>query len=119
MIWIQTFSFLLFLLLITLNLSLNAQTTLVKGDIAFTGYFSNGTAPLLNDQFSFVLLTNITANTVINFTDNAWNRTSPTTGAFRTGEGTVTYTSGSAYTAGTEILITNYRNNPTLFDTIK
>ena len=83
-----------------------AQSTLSKGDIAFTGYYSNGVAPSLNDQFSFVLLTTISNNTVINFTDNGWIRTGPTTGSFRTGEGTVTYTSNGTYNAGTEILIT-------------
>ncbi len=91
-----------------LSITTTAQTTLTKGDIAFTGYIGNGVAPSLNDQFSFVLLTNITNNTVINFTDNAWLRTSPTVGSFRTGEGTVTYTNttGGTINAGTEILLT-------------
>ncbi len=93
---------------LTISVTSKAQTTLIKGDIAFTGYFSNGVASSLNDQFSFVLLTNITNNTVINFTDNGWLRTSPTAGSFRTGEGTVTYTNtiGGTINAGTEILIT-------------
>ncbi len=81
-----------------------AQTTLVKGDIAFTGFIGNGTVAG-NDQFSFILLRNITTGTVINFTDNAWLRTSATTGSWRTGEGTVTWTSNAAYNAGAEIKI--------------
>jgi hypothetical protein len=85
-------------------LTTQAQTTLVKGDIAFTGYIGNG-AVAGNDQFSFVLLRSITANTVINFTDNAWLRTNATTGSWRTGEGTVTWTSNAAYPAGAEIKI--------------
>ncbi len=78
------------------------QTTLAKGDIAFTGFVGNG-ASAANDQFSFVLLKNIITGTVINFTDNGWLRTSSTTGSFRSGEGTITWTSNAAYPAGTEI----------------
>lgn len=77
---------------------INAQTTLVAGDIAFTGYIS---AAATTDEFSFVLLKNITAGTVINFTDNAWLSSN----AFRVGEQTVTWTSGVAMVAGTEIKI--------------
>ncbi len=73
-----------------------AQTTLVAGDIAFTGYISSTT-----DQFSFVLLRNVSAGTAINFTDDAW-----TGAAFRGAEETVTWTSSSALAAGTEILVT-------------
>jgi predicted secreted protein len=80
--------------------SLNAQTTLAAGDIAFSGYIG---APTVagNDEFSFVLLAPITTNTVINFTDNGWLITN----VFRTGEQTVTWTSNAAYPAGTEIRI--------------
>ncbi len=84
-------------LFITLNTSVKAQTTLVLGDIAFTGYHS---ATAATDSFSFVLLRSITAGTVINFTDNGW--LSP--GSFRGGETTVIFTS-IALPAGREIII--------------
>ncbi len=45
-----------------------AQTTLTAGDVAFVGYNSTAT----NDEFSFILLTDIAANTTINFTDFGW-----------------------------------------------
>ncbi|MBL7723630.1 MAG: T9SS type A sorting domain-containing protein [Chitinophagaceae bacterium] len=77
-----------------------AQTTLVAGDIAFTGYVASHNAPTF-DEFSFVLLKNITAGTVINFTDNGWLSTN----VFRTGEQTVTWTSNAALVAGKEIHI--------------
>jgi Secretion system C-terminal sorting domain len=82
-------------------LTAKAQTTLVKGDLAFTGYIGNGGG---NDEFSFVLLRAITANTVIKFTENGWTRTSATVGALRTGEGAFQYTS-VALPAGAEIRI--------------
>jgi hypothetical protein len=77
-----------------------SQTTLVAGDIAFTGYVASYNAPT-PDEFSFVLLKNITAGTVINFTDNGWLSTN----AFRSGEQTITWTSNAALLAGREIRI--------------
>lgn len=74
-----------------------AQTTLVAGDIAFSGYISTVTP----DEYSFVLLRNITAGTTINFTDNSWLNT----GVFRTGEQNVTWTATTALNAGQEIRI--------------
>jgi hypothetical protein len=82
-------------LFITLNTSVKAQTTLVLGDIAFTGIITGGT-----DQFSFVLLRSITNGTLINFTDNGWLGTN----AFRGGEQNILFTS-IALPAGREILI--------------
>lgn len=70
--------------------------TLVAGDIAFTGYISSTT-----DQFSFVLLKAVPFGTSINFTDDAW-----TGSAFRGAEETITWTSTTPLSAGTEILIT-------------
>jgi hypothetical protein len=78
-----------------------AQTTLVAGDIAFTGYIGHGTGPTTTDEFSFVLLKNITSGTVINFTENGWLSTN----VFRTGESTITWTSNSTLVAGQEITI--------------
>jgi hypothetical protein len=86
------------MLLILSSLQMKAQTTLLAGDIAFSGYSSNNAA---NDEFSFVLLKNITSGTAINFTDNGWLNTN----VFRTGEGTLTWTSTTALVAGTEIKI--------------
>jgi hypothetical protein len=74
----------------------SVATTLVAGDIAFSGYISNDP-----DQFSFVLLKNIGSGTVINFTDNGWLAS----GVFRSGEETTTWTATTDLTAGQEILI--------------
>ncbi|HEV7782833.1 MAG TPA: PKD-like domain-containing protein, partial [Chitinophagaceae bacterium] len=86
------------LLLISVNNSVKAQTTLVTGDIAFTGYHSGAVG---TDAFSFVILVPITTNTVINFTDNGWLNP----GIFRTGEQTVTWTASGPLVAGSEITI--------------
>jgi len=71
---------------------------LTAGDIAFTGYISAASG---TDTFSFVLLVNAPAGTVISFTDNGWLNP----GVFRTGEQTATFTSSIALTAGREIVI--------------
>lgn len=88
---ILLFSFLFF------GVQSRAQTTLVAGDIAFTGYISSTT-----DQFSFVLLKSITSGTAINFTDDGWLPA----GVFAGGEETITWTANTALSAGTEIKIT-------------
>ncbi len=82
-----------------------SQTTLVAGDILFTGYNSIP-APVDNaDIISFVLLRDISNNTVINFTDrgyfgnNTWQAVTST-------EGTIRWTSGSFLPMGTEVQIT-------------
>jgi len=92
--------FIIVSLLIFSQKTIQAQTTLVAGDIAITGYQGFG-ASATADEFSFVLLRNITANTVINFTDNGWLSTN----VFRTGETTVTWTAATALNAGTEVKI--------------
>lgn len=74
-----------------------AQTTLVAGDIAFSGYISTSSP----DEFSFVLLRNVTSGTVINFTDRGWQAG----GGFRPGEQMITWTANSALSAGQEIRI--------------
>lgn len=58
-------------------------TTLSPGDIAITGY--NFTNP---DEFSFVTFVNLSAGTVIYFTDCGWKSDN----TFRKGEGLITYT---------------------------
>ena len=85
-------------LAITVSTTVKSQTTLVTGDIAFTGYHSGAVG---TDAFSFVILVPTTTGTVINFTDNAWLNP----GIFRSGEQTITWTSGSNLVAGTEITI--------------
>jgi hypothetical protein len=61
----------LFLLFFSFQNS-KAQTTLVAGDLAFSGYVSGGNGTTISDRFSFVLLAPVTANTVIRFTDYGW-----------------------------------------------
>ncbi|SEP78438.1 Por secretion system C-terminal sorting domain-containing protein [Hyunsoonleella jejuensis] len=80
------------------------QTTLSVGDIAITGV--NTQNP---DQFSFVLLTDVTAGTTINFTDFGWL----SSGSFNTSfnEGVVTWTASLATSCGTEIIITDIGGN--------
>jgi hypothetical protein len=93
-----------------------AQTTLVAGDIAFTGYNTddntvNGATP--NDDFSFILLRNITSGTTIYFTDFGWrsdaaafqtaNACGPLTGAVA--DGIIQWTATSNLTYGTQIRI--------------
>ncbi len=92
----QTLKFLILVCLINTGFTIKAKA-LVAGDIAFTGYISSNTS----DEFTFVLMTNMPANTVINFTDNGWTGT-----ALRATEGILTWTSNAAYNAGTEIRIT-------------
>lgn len=88
------------------NYSAKAQTTLLPGDILFTGYDSTISASL-GDAYSFVLLTNISAGTIIYFTDrgnfgsNNWQMAIPS-------DATVRWTSGTAIPAGTEILIKGF-----------
>ena len=64
------------------------------GDIAFTGYSSDGT-----DSYSFVIFKSIASGTSITFTDNRWN----TVSGLGTTEGTHTWTSASNLPAGTEV----------------
>ena len=69
-------------------------TTLSAGDIAIIGFnFDNP------DGLSFVLLTDITSGTEIQFTDNGWQ----SSGEFRANEGTFTWTAASDLTKGTVI----------------
>ena len=75
-----------------------AQTTLRPGDIALLGY--NADNP---DQFAFVPLVDLEAGTAIAFTDNGWQ----SEGAFRSGEGTVTWTADAAVARGTVVALTS------------
>ena len=73
------------------SLNVFSQTVLTPGDIAVIGF--NGDDP---DVIRFVNLVNIAAGTQVKFTDNGWNGT-----ALTTAEGTDTWTSASAFAAGT------------------
>ncbi|WP_420478743.1 Calx-beta domain-containing protein [Brevundimonas sp. FT23028] len=71
--------------------------TLAAGDIAIISMNAD-----TNKTFSFVCLVDIPAGEVIKFTDNGWL----STGSFRTGEGTITWTApAGGITRGTVITI--------------
>lgn len=75
----------------------NSSFALGAGDIAIVGFNTDG-----DDDFAFMLLSDITASTSINFTDNGW-----TGSEFNSNEGTVTWTAGSYLEAGTIITVNN------------
>ena len=54
------------------SLADEADAALVAGDIAVIAYNSNG-----SDDFAWVALTSIAANTSIKFTDSSWQGTNP------------------------------------------
>ncbi len=96
--------------------TVDAQTTLSAGDIAFTGYNAddntvNGSPA--NDDFAFVLLRSITSGTVIYFTDFGWrsdingfqsaNSCGASTGALS--DGVVKWTATSNMNYGTQVYI--------------
>lgn len=81
------------------------QTTLSAGDLFISAYNENG-----DDNFYFVLLTDIESGTEIIFTDNGWF---PEAGSFRDNEGQVTWTATSALSKGTEISILDPGGSPT------
>ncbi len=79
------------------------QTTLAAGDIAIL-YFNLNNTPTV-DRFAFVLLKDISASTVINFTDNGFSSNNPNNTG-RTGEGFITFTSSASRVKGTVITYT-------------
>ena len=80
---------------ILIGLSLNAQ--LNTGEILFVGF--NGDA---SDEFAFVTLVDIPANTNIYFTDNEWNGNN---GFNDLNEGEITWTHTAIVPAGTVVVI--------------
>ena len=79
-----------------------AQTALSAGDLAFIGIQANGTI----DNFSFVSFKDLTAGTIVYFTDNGWTGTSfrnSTTLDFDGSEGLVFFKvkTGQTVSAGT------------------
>ena len=87
----------LFILTLIYSNSIIAQTTLEAGDLAIIGY--NGDNP---DQFSFVLLVDVTTNTEITFTDSGVKSDD----TFRGNEGAIKFTASTNYSAGTIITYT-------------
>lgn len=84
-----------------------AQGALVVGDVAIIAFGADK-----DDEFAWVALSNISANTTINFTDNSWQATAPV--GFRTSEHGVnplTWTHTSSIAAGTVIRYTGRTTN--------
>lgn len=96
------------------QIKVNAQTTLAAGDIAIVGYNSSDAT---NDDFAFILLTPISASTVIHFTDFGWASGVDATG-FQTAcggtgavlDGAITWTTSTALPCGTQVRV-QCRNN--------
>ena len=84
---------------------LGAQTTLFPGDIAFIGINSDGE----QDEFSFVLLTNIEVGTSINFTDNGWTALGNFNSLYP--ESHFTWTASEAIEAGAVVRLITYNGN--------
>ncbi|MEM8566416.1 MAG: Ig-like domain-containing protein, partial [Bacteroidota bacterium] len=77
--------------------------TLSAGDIAFTGYNSDG-----SDNFSFVLLKDVESGTQIRFTDYGWDGDENQLQNFTSiSESTVIWESTARIFAGTEIIVDN------------
>lgn len=94
---------LLFTALLCLLLNQQSKAQLALGDIVFTGYQGDniGNPSGEEDQFSFLLLKDVSTGDAISFTENGWLAT----GGFRTGESTLTLTFTSNYPSGTQMSI--------------
>lgn len=80
----------------------SASAALTAGDIAFTGYITNGSP----DSFSFVNLVDLTAGDVIYFTDNGWTGSGFRGSSATDGDGNenlIRFTVNSTIAAGTII----------------
>ncbi len=112
---IKNLYFKFFLLLTTLFISTisSAQTLLQAGDISFSGYITADDNNVTQDDvISFVLLKDIDANTVINFTDFGWtdantfqtpNACGASTGALS--DGIIQWQSTTVLYCGTQVTI--------------
>ncbi|MFK8061318.1 MAG: hypothetical protein AB8B78_14670, partial [Polaribacter sp.] len=91
------------LVLLTLFFTNTVFSQFSLGDIAFTGYQSDGSGNPSgeNDEFSFILLRNVTNGDKISFTDNGWM----SSGGFRSGETEITLEFTSNYVFGTQVSI--------------
>ncbi|TWF39865.1 gliding motility-associated-like protein [Chitinophaga polysaccharea] len=101
------------LLLIGITTSLHAQT-IGAGDLVFTGINSfddNNTGSTQNDMFSFVLLRDCPANTIIYFTDLGWTGTGFQSTSCSAGNGSQTdgviqwNSGGTIIRAGQQIIV--------------
>lgn len=90
----------------------NAQSTLTAGDIAIVGY--NGDVTGTSDEFSFILLTDILANTQIHFTDFGWctgggfqkyGPPSCAAGVGAASDGAITWSTAVPLSCGTQIRV--------------
>ncbi|MCU0321782.1 MAG: hypothetical protein MUE72_05155, partial [Chitinophagaceae bacterium] len=87
--------------------SIKAQIT--AGDIAIIAMNAdNNASPLVGENFVFVALKDIPANTTITFTDCAWNSTVDT---FRTNEGYIEWRHTATVPAGTVIVMNSSSSN--------
>ncbi len=82
-----------FLLLFAPLGALRAQTTLSPGDLLLVTINADG-----DDNFDFVPLIDLAANTVIYFADNAWDGS-----ALKSNEGTLKYSASSSVSAGSVV----------------
>jgi len=106
-------STLVLFVLLSSSFSLKAQTILNNGDLAFVGYITtNDGGATQDDEFSFILLKDIDANTEIFFTDFGWTDNSqfqtaencgPNSGAHS--DGLIKWTTSSVLTCGTQVTI--------------
>ena len=89
------------------------QTALSAGDIAITSFNSD-----TDDEISFILLKDISANTKIYFTENGWDDDANGGGISpnwaTTNDGTLEWTSTSAMKTGTQVQVTTPKLNATL-----
>ena len=76
-------------------------TTLSQGEIAIVQYASDSSGSTVGDGFSFVLLTDVDAGTVINFTDSNFN----TAGQVTNVEANWQWTATTSLTSGTVVRI--------------
>ena len=94
---------LLFIIAISAMFSQQSFAQWALGDIAFTGYQGDNTGNPSGeqDEFSFVLLRDVTSGEAISFTENGWL----TAGGFHATENTITLTFASNYLCGSQISI--------------
>jgi len=88
-----------FIFLIT-TLVTFGQTTLSSGDLIVTSLIADG-----NDRFEFIPLVDLSAGTVIYFTETGWNAATSSWRSDDLTEGVVQYTAPTAITRGTVISI--------------